>query len=100
MSTTLEYLNKSYAKRLKQLNKDILSVTANEAGLPVFVEGLKYLRDSYIIQHKSVDAISSLNAAVDEFEAYIKTSKDVHWNNFCEIIRLNMKEWLAVNDSV
>lgn len=100
MSTTLEQLNKAYTKRLKQLNRDILSVVTNDAGLPVFVEGLKYLRDSCITQQKSVDAVSTLNAAVCEYEAYINTNKDVHWNNFCDIMRLNMKEWLAANDSV
>jgi isopentenyl diphosphate isomerase/L-lactate dehydrogenase-like FMN-dependent dehydrogenase len=99
MSTTLKQLNNAYAKRLRQLNKDILNITTN-AGLPAFVEGLKYMRDAYIVMQKSTDAIATLNAAIEEFEAYSKTKKEFHWNNFCEFVKLNMKEWLAANDSV
>jgi hypothetical protein len=100
MNSTLNQLNKAFTKRLKQLNKDILNITANNAGLPVFVEGLKYIRDTYIITQKSTDAIATLNAAIEEFEAYTKTGEEFHWNNFCEFVKLNMKEWLAANDSI
>ena len=100
MQSTLNQLNKAYVKRFKQLNKDILTVTVKESGLPLFVECLKYLRDTYIITQKSTEAIASLNVAIEEFEAYRKTQKEFHWHNFCEFVKLNMKEWLAVNDSV
>ena len=99
MNRPLKKLNKAYSKRFKQLNKNIL--ITNEAGLSIFIEHLKYLRDSYIITHNSIDAVVSLNAAIEEFEAYRKNQKEFHWNNFCEFVKLNMKEWLVVNnDSV
>ena len=94
----IKLLTKAYAKRFKQLNKNILAT--NDAGLVIFAEHLKYLRDIYIITQKSADVIATLNAAIEEFEAYKKSNKDFHWNSFCEFVRLNMKEWLAANDSV
>ena len=90
-------LNKAYIKRFKQLNKNML--TANY-GLTIFVEHLKYLRDTYIIAQKPTDIIASLNAAIEEFEAYNQTHNEFHWQNFCEFVKLNTKEWLAANDSV
>ena len=58
------------------------------------------MRDTYIITQKSIDSIISINTAIEEFEAYKKTQKDFHWKNFCELVKLNMKEWLEANDSV
>jgi hypothetical protein len=98
MNSRLNQLNKAYTKRFKQLNKNIL-ITDN-SGLLIFVEHLKYLRDTYIITQKSVETIASLNTAIEEFDAYVKNQKEFHWNNFCEFVKLNMKEWLAANDSV
>ena len=100
METTLKLLNRAYIKRLKQLNKDILAVAISDSGLSVFVECLKYLRDYYIVTKKSSEIVSTIDAAVEEFYAYNSTKKDFHWNNFCELIRLNMKEWLVANDTV
>ena len=97
MKNKIKQLNKAYIKRFKQLNKNILSTGA---GLQVFAEYLKYLRDIFIITQKSVDSIASLNAAIEEFEAYTESKKEFHWNNFCEFVKLNMKEWLSVNDTV
>jgi hypothetical protein len=94
----VKLLNKAYTKRFEQLNKNILC--AEDSGLIVFVEHLKYLRDAYILTQKSIDTVVTLNAAIEEFEAYRKTKKDFHWNNFCEFLKQNMKEWLAVNDSI
>ena len=94
----VKQLNKAYTKRFKQLNKNILA--SEDAGLIVFVEHLRYLRDAYILTLGPVDSIATLNAAIEEFEAYQKTKKDFHWNNFCEFLKHNMKEWLAVDDSV
>ena len=94
----VKQLNKAYTKRFKQLNKDILMT--NESGLNIFVEHLKYLRDTYIVAQKSADAVATLNAAIEEFEAFRQTKKEFHWNNFCEFVKLNMKEWLVANDPV
>ena len=77
-----------------------LMVLAGASGLLLFVEHLKYLRDIYIITQQPVDLIATLNAAIDEFDAYQKTQKEFHWNNFCEFVKSNMKEWLITNDSV
>ena len=98
MQHKINQLNKAYTKRFKQLNKNML--TADSSGLLIFVEYLKYLRDSYILTHDSAEVIMTLNAAIEEFEAYYKTQKEFHWNNFCEFIKLNMKEWLATNDTI
>lgn len=94
----LKQLNRAYAKRFKQLNKTMVNV--NISGLTIFVEHLKYLRDTYIITQKSTDVIATLNAAIEEFEIFKTNNKEFHWNNFCEFVKLNMKEWLAPDDSV
>ena len=98
MNYNLAQLNKAYIKRFKLLNKNIL--TKNNFGLVFFIEYLRYLRDTSILTQKTNETAATLNAAIEEFEAYIRTNKDFHWNNFCEFVRLNMKEWLTVNDSV
>ena len=108
MSTNrINQLNKAYLKRFKFINKNLLAkkkfgitVLASDSGLALFAEHLKYLRDIYIVTQKSTDIISTLNAAIEEFEAYKQTQKEFHWNNFCEFVKLNMKEWLGANDSV
>jgi hypothetical protein len=107
MNKNIKQLNKAYSKRFKQLNKNML-ITENswlmplvgDGGLIVFVEYLRYLRDIYIITQQSPDSIATLNAAIEEFEAHAESKKEFHWNNFCEFVRLNMREWLATNDSV
>ena len=101
-------LNKAYSKRFKFITKNLVSknksgltVLASDSGLMLFAEHLKYLRDVYIItQTSSADAISTLNAAIEEFDAYTQTHKEFHWNNFCEFVKLNMREWLGTDDSV
>jgi hypothetical protein len=94
----VKQLNKAYSKKFKQLYKSMLNT--NISGLNIFVEHLRYLRDMYILTQKSTDTIATLNAAIEEFEAFKVNQKDFHWNNFCEFVRLNIKEWLAINDSV
>lgn len=94
----IKQLNRAYTKRFKQLNRNILA--AEDSGLLVFVEHLRYLRDAYILALQPTGAITTLNAAIEEFEAYRETKKDFHWNNFCEFLKQNMKEWLTANDSV
>ena len=98
MNHKLNQLKKAYNKRFKLLNKSIL--TESTSGLIIFVDHLKYLRDIYTLTQKSAKTIIALNTAIEEFEAYKKTQKEFHWNNFCEFVRLNMGEWLATNDSV
>jgi hypothetical protein len=94
----IKQLGKAYTKRFKQLNKTMLNT--NTSGLNVFVEHLRYLRDMYILAQKSPEAIATLNAAIEEFETFKTNQKELHWNSFCEFVKLNMKEWLAVNDSI
>jgi hypothetical protein len=98
MDIKIKQLNKAYTKRFKQLNKNMLII--NSSGLLVFAEHLRYLRDNYIVTQKSADVIVSLNAAIEELEAYRESKKEFHWNNFCEFVKLNMKEWLLANDTV
>ena len=100
MKNTLNQLNKAYSKRLNQLNRNMTDIAATYGGATVFIEYLKYLRDSYIITQRPTSIIASLNAAIEEFEAFTKTNQEFHWNNFCEFIKLNMKEWLIANDSI
>ncbi len=94
----IKQLNRAYTKKFKQLNKNILAT--EDAGLLVFVEHLRYLRDACIITLRPIDTVATLNAAIEEFEAFRKTKKIFHWNNFCEFLKQNMKEWLTVNDSI
>lgn len=103
----IKQLNKAYSKVFNNINKSLLAKKENgittlssDAGLVLFVEHLRYLRDIYIITQQSTDAIATLNAAIEEFEEYALTKEEFHWNNFCEFVKLNMKEWLTTNDSV
>jgi hypothetical protein len=101
MNNEVKYLNKAYTKKFKHLNKQLLNT--RNSGLLIFVEHLKYLRDIQVLTTNSIETnsyIASLNAAIEEFEAYTKNQKEFHWNNFCEFVKLNMKEWLSANDSV
>ena len=96
-------LNKAYTKRFKQLNKGLINTT--DAGLLIFVEHLKYLRDCYILNslEKPTTTDSKLNSisiAINEFEIYQKNKKEFHWRNFCEFVKLNTEEWLKLNDSI
>jgi hypothetical protein len=95
-------LNKAYEKRLETLNKEFFK--DNKTGLFLYAEYLKYLRDTFIINDADKLKIATLNAAVAEFYAYnnseVEDVKHFHWNNFCELMRLNMEEWLASNDSI
>jgi hypothetical protein len=103
-------LNKAYSKNFKLIEKDFF--TKKDTGLFLFIEYLKYLRDRLAIEI-SADPnkqefikikIATLVAAIAEFEAY-RTSQDsnkkaFHWKGFCELIKLNMEEWLETNDSI
>lgn len=99
-------LTRSYNKRFTKLCKTVLK--DNKAGLIFFIEHLKYLRDAAIIKAAPGEDLNSivgtLVVAIDEFEAYQNSSeakqKDFHWNNFCEFIKLNLEEWLVLNDPI
>ena len=107
----LKQLTSAYTKRVKQLNKNFTKTA--DTGLLIFVEQLRYLRDTIIIrcsgeqdelENDSSDAATSLVVAIAEFDAYQssteKEQKEFHWNNFCEFVKLNMEEWLVLNDTV
>lgn len=99
-------LNKIYKKKLKQL---MSSNTAElDVGLILLVEHLKYLRSSLVLKNTADKTVKTdimiLSTAIAEFYAYKnateKTQKIFHWNNFCDFIKLNMEEWLVLNDSI
>jgi hypothetical protein len=107
----LSQITNAYEKRLKQLNKNFYR--DNSAGLNLFAEHLKYIRD-YLLVKTTVEKVepdectsnkvASLIIATAEFDAYKNTieqdKKDFHWNNFCELVKLNMGEWLIPNDTI
>lgn len=105
-SNKILQLERAYNKRFKNINKSLL--IDKDAGLLLFVEHLKYLRDCLIISTTEDDTkdnkIAAIVTAIAEFETYGSdeedTKKAFHWNNFCEFVRLNMEEWLELDDSI
>ena len=106
-----QLLEQSYAKSLKAINKNFFD--KKETGLTLFAEYLRYLRDITVLDtidelfdaHNEVNLkVATISAAIAELDAYIfeevQDKKVFHWNNFCELIRLNMEEWLETNDSI
>lgn len=95
-------LRKAYAKRLNTLNKNFFKDP--DSGLNIFVEHLKFKRDCLILQPNNKTKLTSLAAAIAEFEAYQTSEenkqKEFHWNNFCNFVKLNMEEWQIPNDSI
>ena len=95
-------LRKSYIKRLNVLNKNFFE--DQNAGLNIFIEHLKFKRDILILQAKREPMLPALITAIAEFEAFQASKennqKEFHWNNFCNFLKLNMKEWQVFNDSV
>ena len=104
----INQLNKAYKNRFSYLQNSIF--VNKEAGLTLFVEYLKYLRDSVVLNEYNQESenskikIASIIAAIAEFEEYKQTQdskqKIFHWNNFCELFKQNMEDWLNVDDSV
>lgn len=102
----IKQLNKAYKKSFKQLNKSFFK--DNKAGLTIFVEYLRYLRDYYVVTASEPlnnnTKLTTLMTAIAEFDATKITAensqKEFHWNNFCEFVKLNMEEWLAKNDPI
>jgi hypothetical protein len=98
-------LTKAYNKRAKRLTK--LFTADTTAGLLLFVEHLRFMRDNLILGPGSPEAVeqaATLVAAVAEFDAYNSSNdqeqKTFHLNNFCELVKLNIGEWLVQNDSI
>ena len=101
-------LNKAYDTRFKRLQNSIF--VNKEAGLLLFAEYLKYLRDLIILSEYSNESedskvkMASIITTVAEFDAYKQAQdgqqKTFHWNNFCELFKQNMEDWLKIDDSV
>ena len=106
MTRILNKLRGAYNKRLTKINKT--AIKDSKAGLIFFIEHLKYLRDTAIVKTVPGEdlkgAVNTIAVAIDEFEAYQNSSdpkqKDFHWKNFCEFTKLNMEEWLVLNDPI
>lgn len=125
----LKPLKKAYKTRLKILNnKEFLGNLG--ASILVFVEQLKYLRDSLIVESadEPIEAtepfaefdeglikqaeqekpeeelLATLIIAIAEFEAYQNSTdmaqKDFHFNNFWEFVKINIDGWLTLNDTI
>lgn len=100
----VKQLNKAYKKSFNTLNKSLFQ--SKSAGLNIFIEHLRYLRDLMILStNDDLDKINTKLAtiitAVAEYEASVNTDKKVfHWNNFCELVKQNMEDWLELNDSI
>jgi hypothetical protein len=100
-------INGAYEIAFKRLLKAIF--TDKKQGLALFTEYLKYLRDFIIIREPYDESehaklkLATIITAIAEFEAYTKaeeSQKAFHWNNFCELIKQNMEDWLDINDTV
>lgn len=108
----LKQINKAYNKRVNKLNKELQN--GSNVVLEILLEQLKRLRDILIVQatlqtdefeRALIDEkITPLVIAISEFEAYQKSEqrdqKDFHWNTFWEFVKLNMEEWLLLNDTI
>jgi len=96
-------LRKAYIRRLGSLNKNFFKDP--NSGIKIFVEHLKFKRDSLIIQSNNNNTqLASLMMAIAEFEAFQTSEenkqKEFHWNNFCDFVKLNQEEWQVLNDSI
>jgi hypothetical protein len=100
-------LDSAYKKSFKTLTKTLLQ--SKSAGLNIFVEHLRYLRDSMILSadedlekvNKTNTKLATIITAIAEYEASTSTEQRIfHWSNFCELVKQNMEEWLELDDSV
>ena len=103
----VKQLTKAYKKSFSTLNKSLFQ--SKTAGLNMFVEYLRYLRDLMILSadgdlekvSKTNTKLATIITAVAEYEASTSTGQQVfHWNNFCELVKQNMEDWLELDDSV
>ncbi len=103
----VKQLNKAYKKSFNTLNKSFFQ--SKTVGLNIFVEHLRYLRDLMILSADTeLEKVNRTNArlativtAIAEYEASISTEQSIfHWNNFCELVKQNMEDWLELDDSI
>lgn len=106
----IKQLERAYTKKFKKLGKDFFS--NKKTGLIFFVEYLRYLRDFIVIslganlnkQDMLQLKIATLNAAIAEYDEYEicqdEAKRSFHWNNYCELVKLNMEGWLDLIDSI
>jgi hypothetical protein len=107
-SKETKQITKAYTKAFNKLQKDIF--TNKKSGLALFVEYLRYLRDFTVLTGYNDESentklkIATLIATIAEFDAYVQMHDEkqraFHWNNFCELLKQNMEDWLKINDSV
>lgn len=107
MEKQIKQLNKAYKKSFNTLNKSFFQ--SKTTGLDMFVEYLRYLRDLMILSadvdlekdSKTNMKLATIITTVAEYEASLATDqKAFHWNNFCELVKQNMEDWLELNDSI
>jgi hypothetical protein len=100
-------LEAAYKKKIKKLSSDL----NKDTGMSLFVNHLKYIRDSVVIkpqidleQEPVKTTLATLMAAIAEFEASKRAAdtqqKNFHWNTFCDFVKFNMEEWLILYDSI
>ena len=101
----VKQLNKAYKKSFNTLNKSFFQ--SKTAGLNMFVEYLRYLRDLMILsaeedlEKADNTRLAAIITAIAEYEASTNTEQRVfHWSNFCELVKQNMEDWLELNDSI
>lgn len=103
----VKQLNKAYKKSFNTLNKSFFQ--SKTAGLTMFIEYLRYLRDLMILSaegdlekvNKTNTRLATIITAIAEYEACTNTAQKVfHWSNFCELVKQNMEDWLELNDSI
>ena len=109
----IKQIQKTYNYTLKYLQKNFFEDT--RTGLTIFIEYLRYLRDTLIINSNDLSqegsenfTVASITTAIAEFESYencclVDAGEQLvsfHWNNFWELVKQNMGEWLKFNDSI
>lgn len=107
MGKQVKQLNRAYKKSFNTLNKSFFQ--SKTTGLDMFVEYLRYLRDLMILSvdgdlekdSKTNMKLATIVTAIAEYEASIAAEQKVfHWNNFCELVKQNMEDWLELDDSI
>lgn len=105
MEKQIKQLDKAYKKSFNTLNRSLPQ--SKTAGLNIFVEHLRYLRDSMLLSAEgdlekiNSTKLATIITAVAEYEACLDTDQRIfHWNSFCELVKQNIEEWLELNDSV
>lgn len=88
-------LHKAYKKQLKTL-----SMENQNDRVQILIVYLKYLRDiELFVDREAFENIPLLNSTIAELEAAVRQSEseyvDFHIQNFCELLKINLKEWLT-----